>query len=227
MTAEQTPFTPLGYANLIASQEIGRAVRIHPAKTAETTIQVTYKGKLRSIKIGVSGHAHVFDAKTQTYFDEYRIIIPFMSVCLAVYGTDNDADPMDVHVEFRTSWRPKMTFIRLHTEGASFAVNLNIDWMCGPRLLRHTSGEKIKNFLVDIKDEFEKVLSDALRYMVVSDILVECDRDTRELDSLVKQIETFNKKIEASKARMDEIIASSPEHLQFQFNERTKRIRTQ
>lgn len=227
MTAEQTPFTPLEYAGLIASQEIGRAVRIHPAKTAETTIQVTYKGKLRSIKIGVSGHTRIFDAKTQTYFDEYRIIIPFMSVCLAVYETDNHTDPMDVHVEFRTSWTPKMTFVRLHTEGASFAVNLNIERMCGPRLLRHASGERIKNFLVGIKDEFEKVLSDALRYVVISDIAAECDRNTRELDNLAKQIENSHKRIESSRARMDEIIASSPEHLQFQFKERVKRIRTQ
>lgn len=227
MTAEQTPFTPLEYADLIASQEIGRAARIHPAKTVETIIKVTHRGKLIPIKIGVSGHTHVYDTETQSYIDEYRIIIPFMSICLAIYGMNNETDAMSAHVEFRTSWKPTITFRHLHKEGASFAVNINIDSMCRDRLLRHKIGTKIKNFLVAIKDEFEKVVSDILRCTVINGVACKHDRDIDDLDSLTKQIEIINKRIESSKSRMAEIIASSPEYLQSHIEERIKRVRTQ
>lgn len=185
----------------------------HQDKTTTVLIGVTWKKMDCALKIGLCGPiTRASDGRS-----EYRIIIPFMSVCLIACKTPGDA--IRRYNAHKSEWNP------LITKDSGIDIDIKSLWNPGFDTSQSAFGIRVADLCEKINEQFALKVSNAIRHSAIDGIVVESRDKLASIARLTERIEIINREIREMEERAQSIIDLAPPELRPELTESLKRIR--
>lgn len=200
-------------ADTLIRSEINNRTYNHQDKTTTALIGVTWKNVDYTLKVGVCGPL----PRVANGGSEYRIVVPFMSVCLVVCKTPGDAiRKFNAH---KSEWNP------LITKDNGIDVDIKSLWNPGFDTSQTAFGNRVVELCNAINEQFALKVSNAIRRSAIDVIVNESREKIASIARLAEQIEIINREIREMEERAQSIIDLAPPDLRPELTETLKRIR--
>lgn len=200
-------------ADALIRSEISNRTYNYQDKTTTVVVGVTWKNVDRTLKVGLCGPiTRASDGRS-----EYRIIIPFMSVCLAVCKTPGDA--IRKYNAHKSEWYPILA------KDSGIDVDIKSLWAPGFDTSQSAFGIRVADLCEKINEQFALKVSNAIRRIAIDGIVIDSREKVASIARLNERIEAINREIQEMEERAQSIIDMSPPELRPELTNSLKRIR--